>query len=205
MDLYDYDESIRRSGFRIIAGMDEAGRGPLAGPVVAAAVILPEGMRIEGIRDSKKIPEKEREELFYEILRNAVDAGVGIIDAEEIDRINILSATRRAMHKAAAHLTNKPDIILIDALQIPSISIKQMPIIKGDAKSASIAAASIVAKVIRDRIMAKYHSVYPQYNFDRHKGYATAAHLDKIKEYGPCFIHRKSFRKVMDLMLPFNG
>jgi ribonuclease HII len=206
-DLYEYDESIRKNGFSIIAGVDEAGRGPVAGPVVAAAVILPGDIRVEGIRDSKKIPEKEREELFWVILLNALDIGIGIVDSVEIDRINILRATRQAMHNAVMDLTNnisgKPDIILIDAITIPSIKIKQMPIIKGDAKSASIAAASIVAKVVRDGIMIKYHSVYPQYEFNEHKGYATKAHLDKIKKYGPCPIHRKSFQKVMDLPLPF--
>lgn len=209
MDPYQYDESIRKDGFSVIAGIDEAGRGPVAGPVVAAAVILPENFRIEGIRDSKKIPEKEREELFWAILLNALDIGIGIVDSHVIDRINILRATRQAMHNAAMDLTNnisgKPDIILIDALTIPSIKINQMPIIKGDAKSASIAAASIIAKVVRDGIMLKYHSIYPQYEFDRHKGYATKAHLDKIKKYGPCPIHRKSFQKVMDLTLPFWG
>jgi ribonuclease HII len=205
-DLYEYDESIRKNGFSMIAGIDEAGRGPVAGPVVAAAVILPDNIRIEGIRDSKKIPEKEREYLFWAILLNALDIGIGIIDSVEIDRINILRATRQAMHDAVMDLTNnsdKPDIILIDALTIPSIKMKQMPIIKGDAKSASIAAASIIAKVVRDGIMIKYHSIYPQYGFDKHKGYATKAHLDKIKKYGPCPIHRKSFQKVMDLPLPF--
>ncbi len=205
-DLYEYDGSIRKNGFSIIAGIDEAGRGPVAGPVVAAAVILPDNIRIEGIRDSKKIPEKEREELFWAILLNALDIGIGIIASVEIDRINILRATRQAMHNAVMDLTNdsgKPDIILIDALTIPSIKIKQMPIIKGDAKSASIAAASIIAKVVRDGIMLKYHSIYPQYGFDKHKGYATKAHLDKIEKYGPCPIHRKSFQKVMDLALPF--
>ncbi|BCB96686.1 ribonuclease HII [Dissulfurispira thermophila] len=206
IDPYEYDESIRKNGFGIIAGIDEAGRGPVAGPVVAAAVILPCGVRIEGIRDSKKIPEKEREILFYEILLNALCIGIGIVDANVIDRINILRATRQAMYAALVDLTNnmsiRPDIILIDALTIPSMDVKQMSIIKGDAKSASIAAASIIAKVVRDGIMKSYHSIYPQYGFDKHKGYATKAHLDKINKYGPCPIHRKSFQKVMDLVLP---
>ncbi|MCL5062218.1 MAG: ribonuclease HII [Nitrospiraceae bacterium] len=207
IDPYEYDESIRKDGFGVIAGVDEAGRGPVAGPVVAAAVILPQNCRIKGVRDSKKIPEKEREELFWSILLNALCIGIGIVDSEEIDRINILRATRQAMHSAVTDLTNnisgKPDVILIDAVTIPSITIKQMPIIKGDAKSASIAAASIIAKVVRDGIMIKYHSIYPQYEFYKHKGYATKSHLDKIERYGPCPIHRKSFQKVMDLMLPF--
>lgn len=203
MDPYEFDESVKRDGFKLIAGVDEAGRGPVAGPVVAAAVILPDSFRIKGIRDSKKVPEKEREYLFWHILLYALDIGVGIIDSDEIDRINILRATKQAMHNAVTDLTNKPDIILIDAVTIPSVRIRQMPIIKGDAKSASIAAASIVAKVVRDGIMMQYHSMYPQYEFDKHKGYATGAHLDKIEKYGPCPIHRKSFQKVMDLTLPF--
>ncbi len=203
MSPYEYDESIRKSGFRLIAGVDEAGRGPLAGPVVAAAVILPEDFRVEGVRDSKKIPREEREELFWAILLNARSIGIGIIDSAEIDRLNILRATMRAMHNALTDLTTMPDIILIDALTVPSIPIKQMPIIKGDAKSASIAAASIIAKVVRDGIMIKYHSIYPRYEFDKHKGYATKAHLDKIEKHGPCPVHRKTFHKVKDLMLPF--
>lgn len=203
MDPYEHDESIRQSGFGSIAGVDEAGRGPLAGPVVAAAVILPEDLRIAGVRDSKKIPRKEREELFWAILLNARSIGIGIIDSAEIDRLNILRATKLAMHNALTDLTIKPDMILIDALTIPSIPIKQMPIIKGDAKSASIAAASIIAKVVRDGIMMKCHSMYPCYEFDKHKGYATKAHLDKIEKHGPCPIHRKTFHKVKDLTLPF--
>lgn len=203
MDVYKYDESIRKDGLDAIAGVDEAGRGPLAGPVVASAVILPKGLKINGIRDSKKIPEKEREELFWAVLLNAVDIGIGIVDSKEIDRINILKATKLAMHNAIMDLANKPDIILIDALNISSIRIKQLSIVKGDAKSASIAAASIIAKVVRDGMMFRYHFMYPQYDFNKHKGYATKAHIDKISEYGPCPIHRKSFQKVMDLTLPF--
>ncbi len=203
MDPYEYDQLIRNEGFNIIAGVDEAGRGPLAGPVVAASVILPGCVRIEGVRDSKKIQGKERERLFEEIFFNAVDIGIGIVDAAEIDRINILKATRLAMHKAITDLSKKPDIVLVDALNISSVDIKQKSIIKGDAKSASIAAASIIAKVIRDSIMKDYHRIYPQYDFVRHKGYATKIHLDRIEKYGPCPIHRKSFQKVMDLMFPF--
>ena len=203
MNPYEYDESIRKNGFGSVAGVDEAGRGPLAGPVVAAAVILPEDFRVEGVRDSKKIPRKEREELFWAIVLNARSIGIGIIDQVEIDRLNILRATKLAMHNALTDLTTKPDMILIDALTIPSIPIKQIPIIKGDAKSASIAAASIIAKVVRDGIMIKYHSIYPSYEFDKHKGYATKAHLDKIEKHGPCPIHRKTFHKVKDLLLPF--
>lgn len=202
MDLYEYDNAISKEGFDLMAGMDEAGRGPLAGPVVAATVILPQGIRIDGIRDSKKIPEAERERLYEEISFYAIDIGVGIVEADEIDRINILQATKLAMHNAINCLKNRPDIILIDALRIPSINIRQMSIIKGDAKSASIAAASIIAKVTRDRIMARHHETYPHYGFDRHKGYGTKVHLDMIIKHGPCPIHRKSFKGVMDMQLP---
>lgn len=203
MDLYEHDESIRRDGFKVIAGVDEAGRGPLAGPVVAAAVILPQGLKIDGVRDSKKVPEKERERLFKEIMALAKGVGVGIAGTEEIDTVNILGATKLAMQTALKKLGGQPDIILIDALYLKAVKTKQMSIIKGDAKSASIAAASIIAKVTRDRLMFQYHSTYPQYGFDRHKGYATKAHIESIMKYGPCPIHRKSFRKVMDLPLPF--
>lgn len=169
---------------------------------MAAAVILPDKIKIDGIRDSKKIPEKEREELFQILLSCASEIGLGIVSADEIDRINILNATKQSMYHAIMDIkNNKPDIILIDALNIPSIRYKQMSIIKGDAKSASIAAASIIAKVTRDKIMIEFHSKYPQYGFDQHKGYATKSHLDKIRKYGPCPIHRKSFKKVMDLAL----
>lgn len=204
MDLYEYDEAIRSREIRLIAGVDEAGRGPLAGPVVAAAVILPADIRIVGVRDSKKVPEKERGSLFLEIKTYARAIGVGIVDSDEIDRINILQATKLAMHKAITSLGEIPDTILIDALTLPSIKINQIPIIKGDAKSACIAAASLIAKVTRDRLMQEYHALYPQYGFDRHKGYGTSAHIAKIKEYGPCPIHRKTFQKVMSQSLPLD-
>lgn len=203
MGLYEHDESIRRDGSHVIAGVDEAGRGPLAGPVVAAAVILPRGLKIDGVRDSKKVPERERERLFEEIMALANSVGVGIVGNEEIDTINILQATKFAMQTALTKLDVQPDIILIDALYLNSVKTKQMSIIKGDTKSASIAAASIIAKVTRDRLMLQYHSAYPQYGFDRHKGYATKSHIESIMKHGPCPIHRKTFRKVMDLPLPF--
>lgn len=203
MDPFEYDEAVRKDGYSIIAGVDEAGRGPLAGPVVAAAVILPQGIRIEGVRDSKKVPEGERESLFEAILSNALDVGISVVDVEEIEKTDILRATKLAMFNALSKLKTTPDIILIDALRLQSVKTRQMPIIKGDAKSASIAAASIMAKVTRDRIMAQYHSMYPQYGFDRHKGYGTKAHIEKLSQYGPCDIHRKTFNKVKDLLLPF--
>jgi ribonuclease HII len=203
MDIYQHDESFREKGFSIIAGIDEAGRGPLAGPVVAAAVILPGDLRIEGLRDSKKVPEKERASLFMKILSFSLDIGIGIVDHEEIDRTNILKATKLAMQKAFNELSTKPDMIIIDALSLSSVSIKQISPIKADSKSASVAAASIVAKYTRDTIMLRYHVAYPEYNFRKHKGYSTEEHMNLIKLHGPCPIHRKTFRKVKDVKLPF--
>ncbi|MBI4826383.1 MAG: ribonuclease HII [Nitrospirae bacterium] len=190
-----YDEDIRRY-FSVIAGIDEAGRGPLAGPVVAAAVILPAGLVIHGLDDSKKIPEKKRKRIFWEVVSRCTDVGVGIIDAGIIDRINILQATKLAMKTALEGLVLKPDILLIDAVKLSDINIRQENIIKGDAKSASIAAASVVAKVVRDDIMLDYHVEYPGYNFIAHKGYGTRDHIECLSLHGPCPIHRKSFAKV---------
>jgi ribonuclease HII len=202
-DLYGYDESLRGKGFLWIAGLDEAGRGPLAGPVVAAAVVFSKCIKIKGLRDSKKVPEKEREFLYGEIARLSADIGIGIVGHEEIDRLNILRATRLAMQFAVENLSNPPDLLVIDAVSLPSVRIKQFSIIKGESISASIAAASIVAKCERDRIMLEYHRQFPHYNFDRNKGYSTKDHLDMIRLYGPCPIHRKSFQRVMSLELPF--
>lgn len=202
-DLYQYDESLRKKGYLRIAGIDEAGRGPLAGPVVAATVVFSRGITIKGLRDSKKVPEKEREILYSEVLRFSEDVGVGIVGHEEIDRLNILRATRLAMQYAVEDLSKPPDILVIDALSLPSIPIRQLSIIKGESISASIAAASIVAKFVRDKIMMEYHRQYPQYNFEKHKGYCTKEHLDMIRLYGPCPIHRKSFQRVMSVDLPF--
>jgi ribonuclease HII len=202
MGPYEFDESAANGEFSIIAGVDEAGRGPLAGPVVAAAVILDRRTKIKGVRDSKRVPEAEREEL-YKIILSTGRVGTGIICAEEIDRVNILNATKRAMFEAVDGLGDRPELLLIDALTIPNIWTRQMPIIKGDAKSACIAAASIIAKVTRDRIMMEYHKAYPEYGFDKHKGYATKGHLESLRKYGPSPIHRKSFYPVMSLSLPF--
>lgn len=203
MDIYQHDDLLREKGFRRIAGIDEAGRGPLAGPVVAAAVVLPKGVRIEGIRDSKKVPEKEREYLFSEIFRISEDIGIGIVSHEEIDRLNILRSTKLAMQYAVEDLSQPPDILIIDALTLPLIPIRQISFIKGEDKSSSVAAASIVAKVTRDKIMKGYHRQYPNYNFGKNKGYSTKEHLDMLRMYGPCPIHRKSFQRVMSLELPF--
>ncbi len=202
MDPYEFDESAGNGEFSIIAGVDEAGRGPLAGPVVAAAVILDRRIKIGGVRDSKQVPEAEREKL-YQLILSSSRVGVGTADTGEIDRINILNATKKAMYDAVVNLGVFPELLLIDALIIPNIETRQMPIIKGDCKSASIAAASIIAKVTRDRIMMQYHEAYPEYGFDKHKGYATKRHLESLRRYGPSPIHRKSFYPVMSLSLPF--
>lgn len=181
--------------YSYICGIDEAGRGPLAGPVVAGAVVLTKGKRILYVNDSKKLSEKKRDELFDIIKDEALTYAVGIISPERIDEINILQATYEAMRQAVNKLSVKPDIFLNDAVTIPGIEGKQVPIIKGDAKSLTIASASILAKVTRDRIMVEYDSMYPEYGFAKHKGYGTKAHIEAIKEYGPCPIHRKTFIK----------
>ena len=184
---YDYCE--------FICGIDEAGRGPLSGPVVAGAVVLPKGCRILYVNDSKKLSAKKREELYDVIMQEAISVGVGIISPGRIDEINILQATYEAMREAITKLTITPDILLNDAVTIPRIDIAQVPIIKGDAKSLTIGAASIIAKVTRDRMMIEYAQIFPEYGFEKHKGYGTAAHIQALKEYGPCPIHRRSFIK----------
>lgn len=181
--------------YSYICGIDEVGRGPLAGPVVAGAVILPKDCSLLYLNDSKKLSEKKREELYAEIMEAAVAVGIGYNTPARIDEINILQATYEAMREAVSHLSVKPDLLLNDAVTIPKIDIRQVPIIKGDAKSISIAAASIVAKVTRDRLMVKYDEVYPEYGFASNKGYGSSMHIDAIKKYGPTPIHRKSFIK----------
>ena len=194
--LSEYEKKCYENGYKYIAGIDEAGRGPLAGPVVAAAVILPKDCLIEGVNDSKKVSEKKREKLYDVIIQNAVAWGVGIMDNNVIDEINILNATRKAMHTAIEELQVKPDYILIDAeKKVDTNGIPYLPIIKGDALSISIAAASIIAKVTRDRMMREYDKIFPMYGFEKHKGYGTKLHREKILELGPCPIHRPSFLK----------
>ena len=188
-----YQKGNERGAVRCIAGVDEVGRGPLAGPVVAAAVILPDGFDILGVNDSKKLSEKRREELYDEILKNAVAWNIGLRDHAAIDRINILEATKEAMEDAVTGLATRPDHILIDALTLPSVEIPQTGLIKGDSESVSIAAASIVAKVTRDRMMLTYHETSPGYAFDRNKGYGTKAHYEGLDQLGVCEIHRRSF------------
>ena len=182
-------------GCSLICGVDEAGRGPLAGPVAAGAVILPKDCTILYLNDSKKLSEKRREELFLEIREKAGSYSVGIVGPERIDEINILQATYEAMRQAVSGLGVVPDLLLNDAVTIPELAIPQVPIIKGDAKSVSIAAASILAKVTRDHLMEEYDRQFPQYGFAKHKGYGTAAHVAAIREFGPCPIHRRSFLK----------
>ena len=195
-ELKQIEEELYNSGVNLICGIDEAGRGPLAGPVVVAAAIMPRDSMIEGVNDSKKVSEKKREKLYDLITDEAIAYGVGIIDQKEIDRINILNATKEGLTMAVKELNPKPDLIIVDALsKIDTEGIPYKSIIKGDAKCYSIACASIIAKVTRDRIMRQWDEVYPQYEFIKHKGYGTAAHISAIKEYGLCPLHRLSFVK----------
>lgn len=196
-----FETEARWRGYRRVAGLDEAGRGPLAGPVVAAAVVLPRRCALEGLNDSKLVPEPDRERLFEAILERALGVGIGVASEREIDTLNILQATKLAMSRAVQALAPLPDFLLIDALFLPSVSLPQRPVIKGDGLSMSIAAASIMAKVTRDRLMRDYHRRYPQYNFQSHKGYCTPEHLRLLQEYGPCEIHRRHFRPVVQTEL----
>ncbi|HOQ36724.1 MAG TPA: ribonuclease HII [Acetivibrio sp.] len=193
--MCSYEDEAYEKGYEIIAGIDEAGRGPLAGPVVAAAVILRRGSFIEGLNDSKKLTPQKRDKLYDIIMKNALSVGVGIVDEKIIDEINILNATKVAMKQAIEKLIINPDILLTDAVKLPEVKIPQISIVKGDAKSVSIAAASVIAKVTRDRFIEKMDSEYPQYGFSKHKGYGTKEHIEAIKKYGICPIHRVSFTK----------
>ena len=190
------EENLYSNKVKYTCGIDEAGRGPLAGPVVVGAVILPADSLIEGVNDSKKISEKKRERVFEEIVNTAISYSTGIVDQKTIDEINILNATKLAVKKAIESLEIKPDLILVDALtNIETFGIPYKSIIKGDAKEYSIAAASIIAKVTRDRMMLEWDKVFPEYGFAKHKGYGTAAHIQALKENGPCMLHRKTFIK----------
>ena len=204
--LEDYEKEVQRTekmkafekeyaSFSYICGIDEVGRGPLAGPVVAGAVILPKDCHILYLNDSKQLSEKKREELYDVIMEQAVATGLGYVAPERIDEINILQATYEAMREAISKLSVTPDLLLNDAVTIPKVEIKQVPIIKGDARSISIAAASIIAKVTRDRLMVKYDSLFPEYGFASNKGYGASAHIEALRKYGPTPIHRKSFIK----------
>ena len=194
-----YEREAYNQGFQVLAGIDEVGRGPLAGPVVAAAVILPKGCKIRQLNDSKKIPESKHEAIYHEVMKEAVAVGIGIKDAQIIDQVNIYEATKLAMLEALSKLDPQPQHLLIDAMKLDT-PIPQQSIIKGDAKSASIAAASIIAKVTRDRLMDEYDKQYPEYGFAQHKGYGTAQHIEALKKYGPCPIHRSSFEPVRSMV-----
>ncbi len=191
-----YENEAKKNGYKIICGVDEAGRGPLAGPVYAAAVILKDNQLIEGVNDSKKLSEKKREELFDKIINEALDFSIACVSEKEIDELNILNATYLAMKRAVEGLKVKPDFALIDGNRMPPLSIDGETIIKGDAKSASIAAASILAKVSRDRYMLEMAEKYPQYQFGKHKGYGTKLHYEMLDKYGESDIHRKTFLKT---------
>lgn len=195
MDWLLYENQKYNEGYNVICGIDEAGRGPLAGPVYAAAVILKKGQTIEGVNDSKKLSEKKREELFETIVTECLDYSIGTASEKEIDEINILQATFLAMKRAVDGLSLKPDCALVDGNRAPFLDCSVFTIIKGDSKSESIAAASILAKVSRDRYMLKMAEKYPQYGFEKHKGYGTKLHYEMIDKYGICEIHRKSFLK----------
>ncbi len=195
MDWLEYENAALNSGFEVVCGIDEAGRGPLAGPVYAAAVILPKGHIVEGVNDSKKISEKKRNLLFDKIIDECVCYSIGTASEQEIDEINILQATFLAMRRAVAGLEIKPDIALVDGNKKPGLDIAEQTIVKGDSKSANIAAASIIAKVSRDRYMLEMSEKYPEYQFEKHKGYGTKLHYEMIEKYGISPIHRKTFLK----------
>ncbi len=195
-NLYAFEEELEDKGYKYVAGVDEVGRGPLAGPVVVAAVILPQNKRIKGINDSKKLSEKKREELYKVIMKEALAVSIAYVYEDVIDKINIYEATKQGMLEAISKLEIKPDHVLIDAMPLRELEIEHTSIIHGDALSASIGAASIVAKVTRDHFMEKMDFKYPNYGFARHKGYCTKEHLKALEQYGPCEIHRKSFSPV---------
>lgn len=197
-EMTRYESSLRAKGHHHLFGVDEVGRGPLAGPVVAAAVCLPSDFYLPGLNDSKKVPIATREAFYEVIMRDAVAVGIGIVDAARIDEINILAATKEAMKTAIEHAGVAPDACLIDAVQLSGLACEQVPIIGGDGKSVSIAAASIIAKVTRDRLMSDYARDYPQYGFEKHAGYGTAEHLAAIARFGPSPIHRLTFTGVKE-------
>lgn len=193
-----HEKSLNNSGYQLIAGVDEAGRGPLAGPVVAVAVILKTFRFTERVDDSKKLSAGRREKAFREIVKKSI-FGIGIVDEKTIDRINIYQATKKAMHEALSNLVTQPDYVIVDGKMKLATKCPIRCIPKGDSKSLSIAAASIIAKVTRDRIMTEYDNIYPQYGFSRHKGYGTKAHIAALRKHGPSKIHRKTFRPVSEL------
>ncbi|MDD2708908.1 MAG: ribonuclease HII [Verrucomicrobiae bacterium] len=202
-DLFRYEKEARRRGAGRVCGIDEAGRGPLAGPVVASAVVLPEGFNHDTLTDSKKLTSRQRESIYEELMSySGLEWGVGVVDAEEIDRINILQATWKAMVKAREALKNPPDWTLVDGLPVAVLGNRHTAIVKGDALSLSISAASVIAKVVRDRLMRQLDRHYPQYGFAKHKGYGTRAHMEALTRHGPCPAHRRSFEPVRRALRP---
>lgn len=195
VDMWENEHSCFEQGYQFVCGVDEAGRGPLAGPVCAAAVILPANVEIPGLNDSKKLTDKRRRELYPIIKEQAIAYGIAFADENEIDEINILQATFRAMERAVAQLSVRPDFVLVDGNKLPQLAVPAEAIVQGDSRSASIAAASVLAKVTRDDLMLEMAKSYPQYGFDIHKGYGTKAHYEALRTYGPCPAHRSSFLK----------
>lgn len=195
IDWYSHEDAARNDGRKVVCGIDEAGRGPLAGPVFAAAVILPEHAEIEGLNDSKKLTPKKREALYDVIVQTAIAWGVGFATEDEIDKINILQATFLAMRRAFSKLNLQPDCALVDGNRMPQLGVDTRTIVKGDSLSASIAAASILAKVSRDRVMCQIDEIYPEYGFAKHKGYGTKLHVEMLRKIGPCPVHRRTFLK----------
>lgn len=200
IDLYQYEKELWNKGFNNIAGVDEVGRGPLIGPVVTACVILPRDFKLDGLTDSKKLTEKKREEYYKYIIENALSVSIGIMDENVIDEVNIYEATKLAMYQAINNSSIKPDYVLIDAMKLEELVIPNLPIIKGDAKSISIAAASVIAKVTRDRMMIELDKKYPMYGFKSHKGYPTKKHVEAILEYGLIDGYRKTFKPISTIL-----
>ncbi len=200
IDLYQYEKELWKNGINLIAGMDEVGRGPLIGPVVTACVILPKDFVLEGLTDSKKLSEKKREEFYDYIMEHAISVGIGMMDEKVIDEVNIYEATKLAMYQAVEKSKVKPEHVLIDAMKLDKLEMPSTSIIKGDAKSISIAAASVIAKVTRDRMMIELDKKYPMYGFKSHKGYPTKKHIEAIKEYGLIDGYRKTFKPISEIV-----
>ena len=200
VDLYQYEKELWKNGINLIAGMDEVGRGPLIGPVVTACVILPKDFVLEGLTDSKKLSEKKREEFYDYIMEHAISVGIGMMDEKVIDEVNIYEATKLAMYQAVEKSKVKPEHVLIDAMKLDKLEMPSTSIIKGDAKSISIAAASVIAKVTRDRMMIELDKKYPMYGFKSHKGYPTKKHIEAIKEYGLIDGYRKTFKPISEMI-----
>lgn len=200
VDLYQYEKELWKNGINLIAGMDEVGRGPLIGPVVTACVILPKDFVLDGLTDSKKLSEKKREEFYDYIMKHAISVGIGMMDEKVIDEVNIYEATKLAMYQAVEKSKVKPEHVLIDAMKLDKLEMPSTSIIKGDAKSISIAAASVIAKVTRDRMMIELDKKYPMYGFKSHKGYPTKKHIEAIKEYGLIDGYRKTFKPISEMV-----